>query len=283
MTSLADIIVSDDTETSGANSDASATATTQTDTSDNQAADDGLPEKFRGKTASQIVEMYQHLESEKGRLANELGTQRVLTDRILQLDQKRTNDLRTNTPSAAASPKVTTDDILNRPQEVLENVTDARARAAVEPVNERITQLEAALARTRFEARHSDFQDVVNDPAFMTWIQASPLRSRAAVAANSGNWDVASDLLTDFKREKAATAATRSNTSTANPNLEAARRATLESGTSAGSNDSGGGKPVGKIFKRTELMKMRATDPEGYYDDAFQAEVLKAYAEDRVR
>jgi len=227
---LADIIVSGDEDS--ATTTTVATAVTPASTTSVQTDADNLPEKFRGKSPKEIVEMYQHLESEKGRLANELGTQRVLTDRILQIDQKRARDLGTNTPPEQKPAPVTTDDILNRPQEALERVTDARTRAAVEPVNGRIAQLEAQLAQTRFEARHPDFTNVVNDPKFASWVQESPLRTRAAVAANAGNWDVASELLSDFKRENAASAArtsttTSSSSTTENPQLGAARRERL--------------------------------------------------------
>ena len=56
--------------------------------------DEELPENLRGKSVADIVRAYQESQSTIGRMANDLGTQRKLTDRLLDL--KRESDLSGN-------------------------------------------------------------------------------------------------------------------------------------------------------------------------------------------
>jgi hypothetical protein len=299
VANLADVIVEDSSNEGAGNSEAARKALTEavtasteqttavqgeTTTGTSQPADD-LPPKFRGKSPKEIVEMYQNLESRTGSMANELGVQRQLTDRLLGL--KREDDLRAN-GSRQEKPKaapVTTNDLLDRPQETLDRVVTDRVQAVSDELRQENRQLRAQMAQQRFESRHSDFRQTVSDPAFIQWVQSSPLRMRAAAVANGGDWDVADELFTEYKSNTRAattsTTATTADTRKPTENLEEARRASY---TSSGSNSNDGqGKPVGKIYKRSDLMRLMMEDPEAYYDEAFQDEIIRAHAEKRVR
>lgn len=295
MANLADVIVSDASETDfGGNSESARQALTEAVTAPqeptqntgnsevtgtNQSAED-LPEKFRGKSPKQIVEMYQNLESRLGTMANDLGVQRQLTDRLLGM--KREDDLRANDPSRkrVESKPVTTNDILDRPQETLERVVTERVSSVQEDVNTRIRTLETELARAKFETKHSNYQQTVNDPAFIEWVKASPLRMRAAAVANAGDWGIADELFTEY--EQTHRQPTHQNTTRQdNSNLDEARRASFTTSGNASGTD-GKAKP-GKVYKRSDLMRLRIEDPEAYYDEAFQDEILRAHAEGRVK
>lgn len=293
MTSLADVLIADPSEVSG-NSDAviadlrEAVTTTPaqdmktTESKDTAApATTDVPEKFRGKSVKDVVEMYQNLESRLGVMANDLGVQRQLTDRILDL--KRSDDLRKNTPAAerAKPVPVTANDLLDRPQETLERVVEAANSRVTEDVNARLARMEASLAQQTFTARHPDFQTVVAKPDFVSWVQASPIRLRAAAAANQGNWQIADELLTEFKGGKQVTTEPTEGKQPS-ADLAGARKAALETSGSAGTTDgkSSGGK---KTYRRADLMRLRINDPEAYYDESFQNEILQAHAEGRVK
>lgn len=296
MANLADVIVDDSSEASlSGNSEAARKALTeavtssaeskQDNTSVTTTVDDGLPTKFKGKSAKDIAEAYQNLESRYGSMANDLGVQRQLTDRLLGM--KREDDLKANGGSRQERPKpapVTTNDILDRPQETLERVVNDGVRGVREDTDTRIRNLEAQLARSRFENRHSDYQATVQNPEFIEWVKASPLRVRAATVANAGDWAIADELFTEYeqhgKQRPAANTTTTRQESSAD-NLEEARRASY---TSSGSNSNDGqGKPTGKIYKRADLMKLMIEDPESYYDEGFQSEIILAHHEKRVR
>ena len=295
MANLADVIVDDSSETLSGNSEAARKALTeavtvssdskQTETQVTKTEDDGLPAKFKGKSAREIAEAYQNLESRLGTMANDLGVQRQLTDRILGM--KREDDLRANGGSRQerAQPKpVTTNDLLDRPQETLERVVNDKVQSAVDELRQENQQLRALTAKQSFESRHKDYQTTVSDPAFMDWLKASPLRMRAAAVANGGDWQVADELFTEYEvqhRRSESRSEQTDQRQRSTDNLEDARRASY---TSSGSNSNDGqGKPAGKIYKRADLMKLMIEDPEAYYDEAFQAEIIQAHFEKRVR
>lgn len=281
---LADVIVSDPDAEVVENPESKAEEPAKTETHAEPAKAENaadVPEKFRGKSVKELVDMYQNLESVHGRTANDLGVQRQLTDRLLGLDAKRTADLQANTPPAKKVVPITANDILDRPQETLDRVIEERVSKVTEDVSQRLARAEAALAQQTFANRHPDFQSVVQDSAFIDWVKASPIRLRAAGAANGGNWQIADELLSEYKGSRSAPAAT---TAAEKPqaDLEGARRASLETRGQSGGTDgkSNGGK---EIFRRAALIKMRIEDPEGYADEEFQARVLLAHQEGRVR
>lgn len=302
MATLADIVVEDAaplagnsetarkalteaiTENAGASSE-SGTATQSARTSSVDALStvldgDTVPEKFRGKSLKDVIDSYGNLESRLGSMANELGTQRQLTDRLLDL--KRNDDLRKNTPPTREPPKVTASEILDKPAETLDRVLSQREEAITTEVNRRLASMQMSIAENTFKGRHPDFQQVVNDPTFSEWVRSSPIRLRAAAAANGGDWQIADELLSEFKSGRRSASTTTSESSRAaagGQNLAAARQATLESSTGAGGSD---GVKKGKTYRRADLMRLRIDDPESYYDDNFQAEILRAYHERRV-
>jgi len=261
---------------------------TQPETETEQSTNDSwMPAKFKGKGVKEIVEAYQNLESRAGSMANDLGVQRQLTDRLLGL--KREEDLRANggNKERAKPAPVTTNDLLDRPQETLERVVNDGVQAVREDSDARIRNLEAQLAQTKFEQRHPDFQSTVQDPAFLDWIKASKLRVKVANAANAGNWELADDLFTEYKatqgtnRRQETRQETRRDTKQDDTNLDEARRASYTSSGNASGTD-GQAKP-GKIYKRSDLIRLRIEDPDSYYDESFQEEILKAHAEKRVK
>ncbi len=296
MANLTDVIVDDSSSTDvTGNSEAVRKALTEavtTPTDDQQSTtqqtetvDESLPTKFKGKGLKDIVEMYQNLESRYGSMANDLGVQRQLTDRLLGM--KREDDLRANGGNRQEKAKpdpVTTNDLLDRPQETLERVVNDRVQSVSDELRQENQSLRAELARQRFESRHSDYQQTVSDPQFLEWIKSSPLRMRAAAVANNGDWQVADELFTEYKVQQQQ--GPRSGSATMQKqnigeNLEGARKASYTS--SGVSSNDGQGKPSGKIYKRADLMKLMIEDPEAYYDEAFQQEIMLAHYEKRVR
>lgn len=238
-----------------------------------------LPEKLRGKTLEDIASMYVNLESTYGRMANDLGQQRKLTDRLLDL--KRAEDLGKQTPQAA---DVKTSDLLERPTETLEKFASQRERSLKDTYDQRIAQLEGSLAQQRFEQKHSDYQTTANDPAFVSWVQKSTFRTKVAQAAYNGDWSAADELLTEYKSIKGAVVPKTDDKSgnTNEDGLKAARAASLDS-SGASSDGAGSGKATGKIYRRADLMQLRISKPDQYYDEGFQAEILLAHSQGRVK
>lgn len=238
-----------------------------------------LPEKLRGKTLEDVAEMYVNLERSWGTMANDLGTQRKLTDRLLDL--KRSEDLGKQAP---AKVEISTSEFLERPTETLEKFVSARDQANKDEHDARLARLEGSLAQQRFEQKHSDSVTLANDPAFVSWVQKSSFRVKAAQAAYGGDWTVADELLTEYKKETGTVANATAPVVTedkGNEGLKAARAASLDtSGTSSEGTDT---KTSGKVYRRSDLIKLRIEKPDAYYDEGFQAVIMQAHKEGRVK
>jgi hypothetical protein len=234
-----------------------------------------VPEKFRGKSVKDIVESYKQLESQLGRMANDLGTQRVLTDRLLNL--RRDNDLRQNGAGVTQpeTPKIKATDLAEDPTAAISKVVDAKLAKNQQDAEQEALQHARNAAAARLVQDHPDYQEYVNNPDFTAFINGSAIRKRAAVAAQQGDFDAGNDLLTEFKAQKKQ----KMNQQDDNKNLESARAASLESG----SRGSEGSSKAGKVYSRADLLRLQLTNPELYYSDEYQAVIMKAYAEKRVK
>jgi len=247
-----------------------------------QSAASNLPEKLRGKSLEDIAQMYVNLESTYGRMANDLGQQRKLTDRLLDL--KRVEDLGKQQPVKAV--EVSTSEFLERPTETLEKFVSSREATRNDEYSQRMAALESSLAQQRFEQKHSDGITLANDPAFVAWVQKSKIRTKAAQAAYNGDWTAADELLTEYKETLAGSGAPTPKTDDkkaeqTTAGVEAARAVALD--TSGSSSDGSSSKTAGKIYRRSDLMQLRIEKPDAYYDEGFQAEILRAHAEGRVK
>lgn len=242
-----------------------------------------LPAKLKGKSLAEIADMYQNLESEHGRMGNELGTLRTLADRLIDL--KRAEDLG-RAPVAKPKVEVTSAELLDKPTEALDRYTSSRESALESRLESRLTRVEQNVLAAQFSSRHPDAQQVARSTEFTQWVSQSRVRQRAAASAAAGDFMVADDLLTEFKdqqkrdREAAANA---KNGSGKDANLEAARKASLETGASkAGAGDQRN-EAGGPILSRSAIMRLMIEDRAKYESDEYQAEIQKAYAEGRVR
>lgn len=237
-----------------------------------------IPDKFWDAEKGEILvekmaQSYTNLESSHGRMANDLGTQRKLTDRLLDL--KRSDDLSANggTPAKLALPDVKGTDLLDDPVGTITKVVEAtnqhRDAAAATTAQEQ----QAAQRWQQFTTNHPDFETVSQSPEFIQWVGETPTRKRLGQIASTGHVDSADDLLTEFKGRK-----TVNDTEAAA--LEAARKAGLENNQGGAG---GGSKGSGKIYRRVDLLRLKQERPDDYYSESYQAEILKAYAENRVK
>lgn len=244
------------------------------DESSNDDEDANLPPKLRGKTKAQIAEMYVNLESAHGRMANDLGTQRKLTDRLLDL--KRDTDLQSN--GAPQKVEIKSSELLENPTAALERFTQAR-----ESENQkRLQELEARLAAQTLMNQHPDYLEVAQSSEFAQWVQSSPIRVRAVQAAQAGDWSAAGDLLSEYKAQRQQAPGIDESADEEDEEQKArtaAKKAALESN----SQGNAGTSKKGKVYRRADLMRLRAERPDVWENPEFQNEILIAYNEGRVK
>ena len=122
---------------------------------------------------------------------------------------------------------------------------------------------------------HPDIPQIVNDPKFAEWIQASQIRTRMFVAADQ-HFDVeaANEIFSLWKDRSGAI------NQTLKAEKEGRQKAVKEGsmGNTRGNPDSSTSK---KIYRRADIIKLMKTDPERYL--ALSDDIQKAYAEKRVK
>lgn len=226
---------------------------------------DDLPEKYKGKTAAEIARMHEEAEKLIGRQANEVGELRKLTDEILkqQLASKPQQQEETPEVDFWADP----DTYLNKKLETHPDILAARQLQ----IQQKMQQTASLL-----QQNHPDFQSIAASQDFQDWVAKSKVRTELYVRADKDfDYESADELLTSYKALKGLK---QEVTQQQVKDLADNRSKQLK----AASVDSGGGNETSrKIYRRSDLIRLKMTDPNRY--DALQDEIMRAYQEGRVK
>jgi len=122
-----------------------------------------MPEKFKGKSAADIATSYMELEKDKGRLANEVGDLRKLTDDFLKQKLEPVTETKEN--------QIDLDNLLENPNDVIKGAIDNNPRIAA--LEEQLRQAQVAEKKQGFETKHTDWNTVLNSEDFSNWVQGS--------------------------------------------------------------------------------------------------------------
>jgi hypothetical protein len=129
-------------------------------------------------------------------------------------------------------------------------------------------QTQAALAK-----KHPDFAQVVQDPEFVNWIKASPMRiNMYALADAQYDFNAADELISTFKQIRGART---------NETVSTGQQVRAKDMKAASVDVGGTGESSKKVYRRADLIRLKMTDPNRY--EALQPEIMAAYAEGRVK
>ena len=227
-----------------------------------QTDDDDIPDKYKGKSAAELVRMHQEAEKMAGRQGNEVGELRKLVDDYI------VNKSATKEP---VEEEVSDLDFLENPNATFDK--KLANHPALKAANEATKKLERMESRDRIFATHPDAMDIVNDTGFQEWVGKSQARTKKLQKADAEfNFDAADDLFTTWKEQQELIA---QSTAAA----EGDRKRSLKSGSNGSAR--GSGETTKKFLKRTELLHMMQYEPERYL--ANNDIIMKAYEEGRVR
>lgn len=249
---------------------------TTKDKPDEAPADD-VPEKFKGKTVKDVVQMYTNLESLSSRQANELGQYRKNVDQILGLR----ND---NTAKPPIKKPVTTAELLESPDKAISDAIDTSDAAKIaRDALATVQDLRTDIAKNDFYGKYPKWKEDVENPAFLSFVGNNPLRSSLAQQADKdfraaqalwGLWDEHKQLVSATETTKA--------TEERKAALKATR--TVSNGSSA---ETVANKPV---FSRAKLLDLQMRAERGderakmkWADPEFQRQRMQAYQEGRVK
>jgi hypothetical protein len=277
--------------------------------------DDDLPQEFKGKSRKDIAKMYQDAHKVIGRQGSELGELRAKADHAIKLSLEAIRAGRAPAPAdakPAVEEKLDESELFSKPTEflnkvlanspVIKEIRDSLGQAAAQQATSR-----AAEATQRFIAAHPDANEILRDPEFRQWVNASRVRTSLLQRAHSRfDFDAGDEVFSTWKALKgvkhgstageqpaaaaaapAAAAAQATAVTEAAKTLAAARKAKQDAaaraagvptGGAAGASAGKGGKPV---FRRVDVMRLMVEDPDRY--EALSDEIRIAYEEGRVR
>lgn len=219
-----------------------------------------VPDKYRGKSVSDIVKMHQEAEKLIERHSREVGEVRKLADELIKSQLAPRQEVE--------KPKEV--DFFENPQEAIRQQIENNPRVLA--AEQYAKQVQAEQSKQRLVQMHPDVQQIIGDSEFQNWVNASKVRTQLLKQADEYDLDAANELLSTFKELRAV----RKQKVDAVNNT--ARTETLK----AAAVDTGGsGESTQKIYRRADLIRLKMRDPVKY--EAMSDEILEAYRSGRVK
>jgi len=226
--------------------------------------EEDLPEKYKGKTAKEIIAMHQEAEKLIGKQGSEVGELRKVVDDFIKAQVSVTK-------STTTEAEQDDDDFYTDPKKAVARAVENHP--AVKEAKQTSLDLKRNLVLQELSTKHPDFMETVQSEKFVDWIKGSKVRTELMIRAeNQFDLDAADELLSSWKERSQIT---KQITETA----EADRKSQLSKATipSKGNVESS----TKKIYRRSDIIDLMQRNPEKYR--ALSDEILKAYAEGRVK
>ena len=237
----------------------------QAETTATQEPESTVPDKYQGKSIEEIVQMHQEAEKLVGRQSSEVGELRKIVDDFIKTKAEETKQ--------EISPNNSMDDEVD----FFENPKEAVAKAVAGSTE--MKQMQELLAAQKqqevlgkISAKHPDYMEVIQDPAFGEWVKSSTVRVELLQRADNYDFNAADELLTVWSERKEVV-------EKAKEVNEQDRKQQRKAATTGGK---GSGEPISrKIYKRSDIVQLMISDPERY--KANVDEFDRAYREGRVK
>ena len=227
-------------------------------------SDEDLPDKYKGKSASDIARMHQELEKRLGQQSSEVGELRRHFDEYVQ----------SNVQAQQSAPEVVEEvDFFADPNaamaKAIENHPTLKQAQAV------AAEMAKSQALAKLKASHPDMSDVLQDEGFRDWVSGSPIRRELYQKADAQYDFAAADELITLYKERQGVVKQTAKVEKQHQKNEVKRAST---GT-ARSNPEGATSK--KIYRRRDIIELMNSDPKRY--EALLPEIMKAYEEKRVK
>jgi hypothetical protein len=223
--------------------------------------EDELPEKYRGKSVSEIVRMHQEAEKLIGKQGSEVGELRKVVDDFI----------RSQTSSKPQEKQEVEEvDFYADPEKAINKAVENHP--SVKEAKEAALQMKRAEVLNKLSQKHPNYTEIVSDPSFGEWIKASKVRTELFVRAETNfDYDSADELFSLWEERK--------NVSNKIAETSKVDRELQLKAADVGSNSTS--KITSKKkYRRADIIKLMQTDPQRY--ESLQPEIMQAYAEGRV-
>ena len=229
--------------------------------------EDVLPDKYQGKSASDIARMHQELEKRLGQQSSEVGELRQAFDEMVK------NSMATQQAPTPEVTEVEDVDFFADPKAAV------NAAIANNPVLRQMQEATVAAQKEKalvaIQAKHSDMKEVLSSESFQTWVRGSQFRQNLFAQADS-NYDFAAadELLTLYKDTQGVV---KSQAAVE----KVAKKAEIKRASTGTSRSNPEGQTTRKVYRRRDIIELMNRDPKRY--EAMQPEIMKAYSEGRVK
>lgn len=241
----------------------------QTDDFDNepveQETQSEVPDKYKGKSAEDLVRMHQEAEKLLGRQSSEVGELRQVVDSYIQTQLS-------NQQAPQQQETVDEVDFFSDPEEAVKRAIDNHPK--IREAENISKQYQKTTALSQLQQDHPDMQNILTDDKFAEWIKGSKIRTQLYVQADKQyDYEAAHELFTLWKERKQVV----QQTATAEKQGRKQAVKNASTGSATGSSET----KTRKIYRRADIIKLMRTDPERY--QSLSDEIMKAYQEGRVR
>lgn len=223
-----------------------------------------VPEKFRGKSTSEMAKAYTELENRMSEQGNELSNLRSTLD-AMALNQ-----------SQASSPEqepITEADFFSDPTNTVNRAIESHP--ALRQAQDMAQKMAYAQGLATLQQRHPDLKEVMGAPKFAEWIKSSSVRTaRFQKADQMGDVEEADDLISTFKQLNKVE-------QTAKQAGQKAQKQAVRSANTGGVRGNSDVRGSRRVYRRADIRELMKTNPQRYED--LQPEIMQAYAEGRVR
>ena len=221
-----------------------------------------LPDKYRGKSPSEIARMHQEAERALGRQGSEVGELRRIVDNFIQ----------SQTSKQQAQESSEEIDFFADPEKAINRAITSHPK--IREAEQITASLKKQEALARVQAEHPDMQEIAGSPEFIEWVTKSKVRQELLLRADQGfDFDAADELLTTFKERKQIITNAKS--------MEQVERKQAVKSASTGVTKGSSEPSKGKIYRRADIINLMMNNPDRY--QALQSEIMAAYAAGRVK
>jgi hypothetical protein len=225
-----------------------------------------LPDKYQGKSATDIARMHQELEKRLGQQSSEVGELRQAFDDMVRqgmAQQAPTPEVKEveevdffADPMAAVNQQIANNPVMRQMQEATMQLQKEKALASI-------------------QAKHNDMKEVISSPKFQEWVKGSQFRQNLfAQADQQYDFAAADELLTLYKDTQGVV---KSQAAVE----KVAKKAELKKASTGSSRSNPEGQTSRKVYRRRDIIELMNRDPKRY--EAMQPEIMKAYSEGRVK
>jgi len=226
--------------------------------------EEDVPEKYRGKTAKEIIAMHQEAEKLIGKQGGEVGDLRRVVDDFIKTQTSK--DLKTQETETESDDEDWYIDPKSSVRKAIDN------HPAIREAKTASTQMKRQEVLSRLAVEYPDYMDTVQSDSFAEWIKSSKVRTELFARAESQfDYDSANELLGNWNERQ-------NITKTATETSKVDRQQQLKAADLGSSGSSG--QVSKKKYRRSDIIKLMQTDPERY--SAQSDEILQAYADGRV-